>query len=545
MLCGLSLWLWLPSTYASDYSVDSFPDLKSALASDDSQERDSAIEQLARSTHPDADALLTALEDGLLYKRVVDQRLVKAQRNGASFDLKDVFTDESLPSAGRRDVRRISINNQQRSSINLWRAEALLASTDETIRLQAVKDLTGKTDPEIRAQFESSLVSETDKDILTALGIAVAVAHLRTHLAAPTKASDREDANSQNKALNSVAALSGALHPEARKVLGQITDSQSSSAELRMAAASALAATQRRLEQFARVETLFFGVSMGSVLVLAAIGLSITFGVMGVINMAHGELIMLGAYTTYSVQQLLPGSPGTALLLSIPCAFLVAAIVGMAIERGVIRHLYGRSLETLLATFGISLILQQSVRSIFSPLNRSVTTPDFVSGSLELTEGLELTWVRIYIVAFSLTVFFGILLLMKFSRVGLEIRAVAENRQMANALGVRTHWVDALTFGLGSGIAGIAGVALSLLTNVGPNMGQSYIIDSFLVVVSGGVGNLWGTLVAGLSIGAFSKLLEPTTGAVLAKVIVLVSVILFIQWRPRGLFPPRGRSAEP
>jgi len=292
------------------------------------------------------------------------------------------------------------------------------------------------------------------------------------------------------------------------------------------------------------IETLFFGLSLGSVLVLSAIGLAITFGVMGVINMAHGELMMIGAYTTYCMQLLMPQHLGLSIALSIPAAFLVAGAFGVAIERGIVRFLYGRPLETLLATFGLSLILQQLVRSIFSPLNRSVATPEFMSGTLVINEALSLTYNRLYIVVFALIVFVLLQLVLKRTPLGLQVRAVAQNRAMARAMGIRSEWVDAATFGLGAGIAGVAGVALSQLTNVGPNLGQSYIIDSFMVVVFGGVGNLWGTLISGLSLGVINKLLEPYSGAVLAKILVLVFLILFIQRRPRGLFPQKGRAAE-
>ena len=279
-------------------------------------------------------------------------------------------------------------------------------------------------------------------------------------------------------------------------------------------------------------------------LVLAGIGLAITFGVMGVINMAHGELIMIGAYTTYVIQLLMPDHIEWSILVAIPAAFVVSGLVGIGIERGVIRFLYGRPLETLLATFGISLILQQAVRSVFSPLNRSVETPEWMSGLIQINPVFSLTLSRLYIILFCLMVFVALLLVLKKTALGLQVRAVSQNRAMARAMGIRSNRVDALTFGLGSGVAGIAGVALSQLTNVGPNMGQSYIIDSFMVVVFGGVGNLWGTLVAGLSLGVANKVLEPWAGAVLAKVLMLIFIILFIQKRPRGLFPQRGRAAE-
>ena len=294
----------------------------------------------------------------------------------------------------------------------------------------------------------------------------------------------------------------------------------------------------------AAVETLFFGLSLGSVLVLVAIGLAITFGVMGVINMAHGELMMLGAYTTYVVQLLMPSRIELSILVAVPAAFLATGLIGILIERTIIRFLYGRALETLLATFGVSLILQQTVRSVFSANNRAVAAPTWMSGTLQINEALAITYNRMYIVAFTMVVFGILLLVLRRTRIGLQIRAVAQNRGMARAMGIRSTWVDAATFGLGSGIAGVAGVALSQLTNVGPNLGQAYIIDSFMVVVFGGVGNLWGTLIGGMSLGIVNQLLEPYAGAVLGKILVLVSLILFIQRRPRGLFPQTGRAAE-
>jgi urea transport system permease protein len=279
-------------------------------------------------------------------------------------------------------------------------------------------------------------------------------------------------------------------------------------------------------------------------LVLAAIGLAITFGVMGVINMAHGELMMLGAYTAYCVQLMMPNHIGASVLVAIPLAFLVSGAVGILIERGLVRFLYGRPLETLLATFGVSLILQQIVRDMFSANNRPVETPQWMSGSWQINEALSITFNRLYIVLFTFIVFAVLLWILKRTTLGLNVRAVAQNRAMARAMGVRSEWVDAMTFGLGSGIAGVAGVALSQLTNVGPNLGQQYIVDSFMVVVFGGVGNLWGTMIGGMSLGVVNKVLEPYSGAVLAKIFVLIALILFIQRRPRGLFPQKGRAAE-
>jgi urea transport system permease protein len=268
---------------------------------------------------------------------------------------------------------------------------------------------------------------------------------------------------------------------------------------------------------------------------------------MGVINMAHGEMVMLGAYTTFVVQELIRGfAPAFfdySMLVAIPLAFLVAGAVGVLIERTIIRWLYGRPLETLLATWGVSLVLQQAVRTIFGPTNQDVGAPAFMTGSFALG-GLDITWNRLWIVVFAGLVFTALLLLLRFTKFGLQMRAVTQNRRMASAMGIRTNWVDAFTFGLGSGIAGLAGVALSQIDNVSPNLGTGYIIDSFLVVVFGGVGNLWGTLVGALTLGIANKLLEPFAGAVLGKIALLVFVILFIQKRPRGLFALKGRAVE-
>jgi urea transport system permease protein len=317
---------------------------------------------------------------------------------------------------------------------------------------------------------------------------------------------------------------------------------------LKAAARAAAEAIEGGQAKWAAVQNIWYGLSLASVLLLAAIGLAITFGVMGIINMAHGEMVMLGAYTTYVVQGAItayaPGLMPISLLLAIPAAFLVSGGIGVAMERSIIRFLYGRPLETLLATWGISLILQQAVRSIFGPTNKEVTQPDWMNGSIELAGGLALTVNRVAILVFALAVFFGLMFLMKKSAIGLQMRAVTQNRPMANAMGIRSSWVDALTFGLGSGIAGLAGVALTQIDNVSPNLGQNYIIDSFLVVVFGGVGNLWGTLAGAVTLGVTNKFLEPFAGAVLGKIIILVAVILFIQKKPRGLFALKGRWVD-
>jgi urea transport system permease protein len=404
-----------------------------------------------------------------------------------------------------------------------------LINPDRNKRLAAVEQILDKADIEKAESIRPLLQKEQDPEIRKSMSIIIALSELKA-----------EDPQQRNAA---VELLSGNIHPAVRNALHRLQQ-ETEDEELANSIERALDSIDAKLQFYSVVENLFFGLSLGSVLVLAAIGLAITFGVMGVINMAHGELIMIGAYTTYVIQLLMPDSIGTATLIAIPTAFLVSALVGIAIERGVIRFLYGRSLETLLATFGISLILQQAVRTIFSPLNRSVETPSWMSGAWEINSALSLTMNRLYIIGFCLLVFAALFFVLKKTALGLQVRAVSQNRAMARAMGVRSEWVDAMTFGLGSGVAGIAGVALSQLTNVGPNLGQSYIIDSFMVVVFGGVGNLWGTLVSGMSLGVANKFLEPWSGAVLAKILVLVFIILFIQKRPKGLFPQKGRAAE-
>ena len=313
------------------------------------------------------------------------------------------------------------------------------------------------------------------------------------------------------------------------------------------AAAAAAGSVQTTLALWSGVQNAWYGISLGSVLLLAAIGLAITFGVMGVINMAHGEMVMLGAYTTYVVQEVIraknPALFGYSLAIALPLAFAVAGLVGILIEQGIIRFLYGRPLETLLATWGLSLILQQAVRTAFGPTNKDVGTPSWMSGAFDVGQ-ITITYNRLWIIVFTLLVFVGLLALLRFTRFGLEMRAVTQNRAMAASMGIRTSRIDALTFGLGSGIAGLAGVALSQIDNVSPNLGQGYIIDSFMVVVFGGVGNLWGTLVGAFTLGIANKFLEPYAGAVLGKIAILVLIILFIQKRPRGLFALRGRAAE-
>lgn len=427
----------------------------------------------------------------------------------------------------KKDFKKITINNKLRKKLRTAIASLSLSNPDPEIRLQAVNAMLKSITPETAQQLQTFATNEDNKTVKQAMLLGVAMANLSS-----------DDKTTQ---LQAIADVKGSLHPEIRASLKTLTTHDD--ADIKAAAEQALASIESKIAFYGHAETLFFGLSLGSVLVLAAIGLAITFGVMGVINMAHGELIMLGAYTTYIVQQLMPNFIDYSLFVAIPAAFVVSGVTGILIERLVIRHLYGRPLETLLATFGISLILQQLVRTVISPQNVPVSNPSWMSGVWEINSVFALTYNRLYIIVFCFMVFFALYYLLRNSALGLQVRAVSQNRQMARAMGVRSARVDALTFGLGSGIAGVAGVALSQLTNVGPNLGQSYIIDSFMVVVFGGVGNLWGTMVAGLSLGVINKFMEPWTGAVLAKILVLIFIILFIQKRPRGLFPQKGRAA--
>jgi len=510
--------------------------LLAALPEANLADKQALVTALAAEGSPAAQRTLSALRDGRLFYRLSDKQVVIAAAEADPLDLTDLRTGSPLGEAPAADYARITTNNQLRAQLRPILATLELNSPDADTRLSAVSEMLRSMDPATTALLRNRLDIEPDERVRSQLLVALAMADISS-----------PDSTVRLAAVN---ALRGNLHPEAFNLLKGITTPgedgtyAESSPEVLQAAGVAVKEIEGSRKLYATIEMLFFGLSLGSVLVLAGIGLAITFGVMGVINMAHGELMMLGAYTVYVVQQLLPDAIGASVLIAIPLAFLVSGLVGVAIERGVVRFLYGRPLETLLATFGVSLLLQQLVRDIFSPNNRPVQTPAWMSGSWQVNEVLAITWSRIYIVLFAALVFAALLLVLKRTSLGLHVRAVAQNRSMARAMGIRTDWVDALTFGLGAGIAGVAGVALSQLTNVGPNLGQSYIVDSFMVVVFGGVGNLWGTLISGLSLGVVNKLLEPAAGAVLAKILVLVALILFIQRRPRGLFPQKGRAAE-
>ena len=519
----ISLLSWLPMTGAAQEPDG--PALLEALDTRSFDDKAAAINAIIESEQPRGDVWLQAMLDSDLQRLKDDGRFVIAlETAGLDVTIEDALTGEAMGEVSRRNLDRLTINNALRSQLRSAISLVELYNGDQDARLDAAEGLIGDVEDAQVAPLTNRLDEEPSAAVRERLNQALAVYRL-----------NQGD-------VDAIEVLAGSLNSKVRVALNRAT--QSDDPLVADAASAAIADIQQNLKINRGLETLYFGLSLGSVLVLAAIGLAITFGVMGVINMAHGELIMLGAYTTWMMQQLLPGQPGMALILSIPAGFMVSALAGIAIERGVIQFLKGRPLETLLATFGISLILQQLVRTVISPQNRTVITPEWMSGSLVVNDALSLTLNRLYVLGFALVVFAALMLIMRRTRLGLEVRAVTQNRAMARSMGIRATRVDIMTFALGSGVAGLAGVALSQLTNVGPNLGQNYIIDSFMVVVFGGVGNLWGTLVAGMSLGVINQVIEPWAGAVLAKIIVLVFIILFIQKRPKGLFPQKGRAAE-
>ncbi len=533
LLLALLAWTLLA---AAPSSADPVDDALAHFSADKFSETEKGVDALAASGAPTAAAVLDALKDGRLY---VDPGSKTVYVRDAADALHDAKTGAPAPAdLSAFALRKVRLNNAVRSRLEAVGGSMALSAPDPAARLAAAQKVFGSHDAGQLAGVEAALGREGDAGVKAALLQARAAILAAKPDASPA---DLLDAVTVLKARGDQAAL-GLLAP-----LAAAAPDDAALAPVRAAAGAAVSAIQTRLALWQGLQNVWYGLSLGSVLLLAAIGLAITFGVMGIINMAHGEMVMLGAYTTFAVQEAVraaaPGLFDYSLLLALPLAFLVAGAVGVAIERGVIRFLYGRPLETLLATWGLSLVLQQAVRSTFGANNRDVGAPAFMAGSFHLG-GLEITYGRMWIVAFTLLVFAGLQLVLRATPFGLRMRAVTQNRRMASAMGISTGRIDALAFGLGSGIAGVAGVALSQIDNVSPNLGQGYIIDSFMVVVFGGVGNLWGTLVAAFTLGIANKFLEPLAGAVLAKIAVLVFIVLFIQKRPRGLFALKGRAVE-
>ena len=528
----LALFVAMPGAITAARAAEATSAMVNALASDNFKSIEDAVNALAATGDAAVVPALEALADGELYFRKADKQVFITEKSGSKFKLIDPLTGKAVGEEAKAAIDKIKVNNSLRRAIRDALGGLTLQSKDRAVRLTAAQTILKSPNAEAVQPLDAALAKETDGEVKKVMTQARAASVLLSTLGPDEK----------SKAIAEIRAVGG---QDALSLLSSIAGTVDDS--LKPQVASAIKSIQSSLELWNAAQYVWYGISLSSVLLLAAIGLAITFGVMGIINMAHGEMVMLGAYSTFVVQEVIrqkaPGLFDWSLAIALPIAFLVAALVGLAIERLVIRHLYGRPLETLLATWGISLILQQTVRSIFGANNREVGNPSWMSGAFELG-GLTITWNRMWIVIFTLGVFFALLTLLKRSPIGLQMRAVTQNRRMASSMGIRTPWVDAMTFALGSGIAGIAGVALSQIDNVSPNLGQGYIIDSFMVVVFGGVGNLWGTLVGALSLGIVNKFLEPYAGAVLGKIIVLVLIILFIQKRPRGLFALKGRAVE-
>ncbi len=507
--------------------------LVDALAPGNFKDREAAIGTLVETGDARVVPVLETLLEGELFFDEASGKVVFTAQAGGKGDITDPVTGAALPDLSEDGLDKVKVNNSLRRVLRTAIGQMTLLSEDAGIRRAAAQSILRDADPAQLELLDTAIATEADPAIAQIMQRARAVIVLKT-----------PEASIEDKtaAVPVVQAIGGR---DALNILS--TALAGAPAELQPTIQSAIDGLARDRAVWDVAQNVWFGVSLGSVLLLAAIGLAITFGVMGVINMAHGEMVMLGAYTTFVVQEVIrqnaPGLFDWSLAIALPLAFLVTALIGIAIERGVIRFLYGRPLETLLATWGLSLIIQQGVQRIFTANIREVGNPSWMSGSFELG-GLAITWNRFYIVIFALIVFLALLALLKYTAIGLHMRAVTQNRRMASAMGIRTPLVDAMTFGLGSGIAGLAGVALSQIGNVSPNLGQGYIIDSFMVVVFGGVGNLWGTLVGALTLGVANKFIEPYAGAVLGKIIILVLIILFIQRRPRGLFALKGRSVE-
>lgn len=506
-----------------------FEDAVAKFANDSFSDTEAAVNEVATSGSTQAVAIITALQEGRLMADASSKK-VYIREPGGSFI--DAATNEAAP-APPASLTTVRLNNRLRRGVEAALGSLTLLSPDPLKRIQAAQSVFRSRDVAALTTIEGALFKETNPNVKRAF----AEARAAILLTQP----DRPEASR----VEAVATLKERGDQDALALLNAATSDKS--LLVANAAKSGVTAIQNRLAMWSIAQNAWYGLSLGSVLLLAAIGLAITFGVMGVINMAHGEMVMIGAYTTFLVQDVIrtsyPGLFDYSLLIALPLAFVVAGGIGILIERGVIRFLYGRPLETLLATWGVSLILQQLVRTLFGPTNREVGNPSWMSGAFEVGQ-LTITYNRLWIVVFTIAVFLFLLAMLRYTSLGLEMRAVTQNRRMAASMGIATSRVDALTFGLGSGIAGIAGVALSQIDNVSPNLGQSYIIDSFMVVVFGGVGNLWGTLVAAFTLGIANKFLEPVAGAVLGKIAILVLIILFIQKRPRGLFALKGRAIE-
>jgi urea transport system permease protein len=496
-----------------------------ALTLGDTDARISALQKALATPDAQTAAFLQALADDAV--KVTDSQVLIVRDGKAT----DPVNGEAAPLPD--SAEEVINNNRMRGEIDAALSALQLLSPDVTLRLKAARAALKEPDPTKLGMIDKALASESNEGVKKQLQLARAAILLNSEQA--------------NERLASAKALADSQTPDTQLLLNQRLG-QEDDKTVRAQLQTSLLTIQAALSWGEKLGALFTGVSLASILLLVALGLAITYGLMGVINMAHGELMMIGAYATYVVQgvfrQYLPGMFDVYLFVAIPVSFLAAAIVGAVLERLVLRHLYGRPLETLLATWGISLVLMQGVRSIFGAQNVGVENPSWMSGGVQVLANLSLPYNRLVIIGFALFVLVGMTLLISRTRLGLFVRGVTQNRPMASALGVNTARIDTYAFSLGCGIAGLAGCALSQIGNVGPDLGQSYIVDAFMVVVLGGVGQLAGTVYAALGLGLMNKLLEGIAGAVLAKIAVLIFIIVFIQKRPQGIFAMKGRSAE-
>lgn len=505
------------------------------LSSGDIDKVRGAIADLAGSDDARALTVLRALND----------RELKFDSEGHGFIVKAAGTSPidaltGTPATPAGNLEQPLVNNSVRRTLAPALAQLRLQSKDVKVRLEAAVELAKRPSDELLDTTRQALETETDADIREQLLLAVAQLDLA--------GTDREK---RLAALSALGKYGDVTHKADLERLAKPNEDGTYAepdADIRAAATRALSSIEGRFALIGIVANTFYGLSLGSILLLAALGLAITFGLMRVINMAHGEMIMIGAYTTFLVQNFFassfPGAFDYYLVAAMPAAFIVTGLVGLALERGIVRHLYGRPLETLLATWGVSLLLIQTIRLTFGAQNVSVANPSWLSGGWELMPTVVLPYSRLAIIAFTIVVVGLVWFLLRHTRLGLYVRAVTQNRDMANNVGIPSQQIDMWTFALGSAVAGLGGVALSQVGNVGPELGQGYIVDSFMVVVLGGVGNIIGSITGALGLGMVNKFLEPFSGAVLGKIFVLVLIILFIQKRPQGLFALKGRAAE-
>ena len=536
LLTGFLSFLLLFVTSISISEANDFESLLNDLGNKSRSKIKIAVQKLGELGNTDALPALNALKN----------KHLSVSEEGKLVILNDSETEGVGALDGKKiditslKLRKPRINNSVRRHLSTALAKLKLNSKDRAVRLEAAQELLKRSSSSVLALVETSLEKEDNEDIKEVLLLVLAKIHLQ--------GIDR------NKRIESINTIKKFGNNDFYSVLEELLKKNDKGeffekdSEIRESAASAINSIKKRQVFVDQIANLFYGLSLGSILLLAALGLAITFGLMGVINMAHGEMLMIGAYATFVIQNLflqyLPNLFDWYLIVAIPISFLSSAIVGIILERFIIRHLYGRPLETLLATWGISLVLIQTVRLTFGAQNVEVANPFYLSGGVEVFNGVVFPYSRIAIIVFVVFVVTAIWLLLQKTSLGLQVRSVTQNRNMASCMGISTRKVDMWTFGLGSGVAGLGGLALSQIGNVGPELGRMYIVDSFMVVVLGGVGKIAGTVAGALGIGVINKFLEPISGAVLGKIIVLVLIIALIQKRPQGLFALKGRSVD-